>query len=85
MTSTEEQLQQQGWTKRFTTFGQRLKEAVDLFRELGFEVRLEKPEIPEDIPDSSCTTCLSQLERTIFVRPVDFHDDTDYLFEEGEK
>ncbi len=62
-------LEKEGWEKRFTTFGTRLKEAVELFEELGFEVKLEEAEKPDNLPDDSCEKCFSQLERTIYVRP----------------
>ena len=35
------QLQDEGWTRRFTALGRRLNEVAELYRELGFEVRLE--------------------------------------------
>jgi len=36
-----EELEEQGWVKQFTANEPRLSEAVDLYRESGFEVHLE--------------------------------------------
>lgn len=33
--------EREGWTRRFVTSGPRLDEAVDLYRSMGLEVRLE--------------------------------------------
>ncbi|MDP8205319.1 MAG: hypothetical protein P9L92_01545 [Candidatus Electryonea clarkiae] len=63
-----ENLINEGWEKRHTAFGDRLKESIALFEELGFEVRLEQPELPDDIPDESCSSCVHQFEKTIFIR-----------------
>lgn len=68
------ELVQQGWTRRFTAIGQRLSEAVELYSQLGFEIRLE-PVNPEEneIPASeSCQHCaVTTLARTIYTRPPD--------------
>ncbi|GBE29948.1 hypothetical protein BMS3Bbin04_00973 [bacterium BMS3Bbin04] len=66
-----EDLVKDGWVKKFTAYGHRLKEAREFFEELGFEVRLEPAEAPEDVPDESCRSCLSEFERTIYVRRTD--------------
>ena len=44
-----------GWERRFVTDGMRSKEVIDLYRQLGFEVRLE-PILPTEVPDG-CTDC----------------------------
>ena len=44
-----------GWERRFVADGHRAAEVVELYRQLGFEARLE-PVHPSDIPDG-CTDC----------------------------
>jgi len=44
-----------GWERRFVTDGMRSQEVVDLYRQLGFEVRLE-PILPPEVPDG-CADC----------------------------
>lgn len=46
-----------GWTRRFTAIGARLSEAVELYRRLGFEIRLE-PAAPgsEEVADTDTDT-----------------------------
>jgi hypothetical protein len=61
----EEELQKQGWEKRFTTDEPRLSEMVEQYKELGFEVLLE----PVDTTSEECTTCItafSERYRTIY-------------------
>lgn len=61
-----------GWTRRFTAIGARLTEAVELYRGLGFEIRLEPGEPGLDgVADSSaCEQCfVMTLARTIYTRP----------------
>jgi hypothetical protein len=65
-----EELIREGWEKKFTAYGHRLKESKEFFEELGFEVRLEPAEAPADVPDESCRTCLSEFERTIYIRKL---------------
>ncbi len=45
----------EGWTRRFMAAGDRLAESVRLYRELGFEVRLERPG-PADLREE-CGDC----------------------------
>lgn len=62
-----------GWTRRFTAMGPRLNEAVELYRGLGFEIRLEPGEPQaETAPDASgCAQCfVMTLARTIYTRPL---------------
>jgi len=66
--SREEELQKQGWEKRFTTDEPRLSEAVEQYAEIGFEVHLE----PFDMSSEDCTSCLvasSDRYKTIYTRP----------------
>jgi len=68
MTRAEE-LQKQGWLKRFTTDEPRLSEAVEEYRELGFEVLLEQV----DLQDEECTSCLlasPDRYKTIYTRKI---------------
>ena len=63
----EEELQKEGWEKRFTTDEPRLSEMVEQYRELGFEVLLE----PMDTSSEECTTCITAFSnryKTIYTR-----------------
>ena len=51
--SREDELLQQGWTKRFLASGSRLKEATELYESMGLEVHLE-PVRAEDLACSEC-------------------------------
>ena len=66
------QLQEQGWTRRFTAMGQRLNEAVELYCQLGFETLLEPAELDEEHLSGAegCESCIvTTLARTIYIRP----------------
>lgn len=63
----EEELQKEGWVKRFTTDEPRLSEVVQQYQEIGFEVLLE----PLDPRAEECTTCLAPFSdryKTIYTR-----------------
>jgi hypothetical protein len=63
----EEELQKQGWEKRFTMDEPRLSEMAKQYKELGFEVLLE----PVDPSSEECTICITAaLDRykTIYTR-----------------
>ncbi len=67
--SREEELEKKGWKRRFSASEPRLSESVEMYKELGFEVRLEdfQPEGEED-----CSACLEGFEHTvkvIYTRP----------------
>ena len=72
MSARSDELISQGWEKKHTAFGARLKESVELFEELGYEVLLEEAEAPDyerdNLPDPSCQNCVHQFEKTIFIR-----------------
>ena len=51
--SREDELLQQGWTKRFLASGSRLKEATESYESMGLEVHLE-PARDEDLACSEC-------------------------------
>jgi hypothetical protein len=65
-----------GWTQRFTAFGHRLSEAVELYRQLGYEIRLE-PARADPEPQREGTGCASCFvmthARTIYTRPRTAH------------
>jgi len=66
------QLQEQGWTRRFTAMGRRLNEAVELYCQLGFETLLEPAELDEEDLSRAegCEHCIvTTLARTIYTRP----------------
>ncbi len=61
----------EGWTQRFTAMGARLHEAVELYRGLGYEVRLgpANPSPEEMQPGSGCEQCVVMtLARSIYTR-----------------
>lgn len=58
-----------GWERRFVTGGPRAAEVAELYRQLGFEVRLEpvrQTEIPEGCTD--CQIALLFQFKTIYTR-----------------
>ena len=66
--SREEKLRKEGWEKRFTTDEPRLSEAVEQYKELGYEVLLE----PVDTSSEECTTCITAFSdryKTVYTRP----------------
>lgn len=70
--STGIQLLEQGWTRRFSALGRRLNEAVELYRQLGFEILLEPADLDEEQISGArgCESCIvTTLARTIYTRP----------------
>ncbi|SPD75105.1 conserved hypothetical protein [uncultured Desulfobacterium sp.] len=75
-----EELKGEGWTRQFVACEPRLSEAVELYKESGYDVHLEpmpKADNPFDFPQamtgSECTTCFEGSEenyRIIFTRPT---------------
>ena len=66
----DEELTAQGWTRQFATSEPRLSEAVEEYKELGFEVVIE----PVDLcpADDTCTICLADnpdYVKVIYTRP----------------
>lgn len=59
----------QGWERRFTADEQRAKEAMELYSQLGYEVRAE-PVMPEELQDDcqDCKTVVSFYFQTIYTR-----------------
>ena len=49
-----DRLKAEGWVERFTASGARLKEAIEIYRELGYQVKT----VPiNEIDLDGCTTC----------------------------
>ncbi len=71
-----ETLEREGWNRQFVANEPRLSEAVELYKETGYEVHLEPVPTggdPSDLPmvGSECTTCFDGTEdqyRIIFTR-----------------
>jgi len=63
------QLTGAGWERRFTADEQRTKEAIELYTQLGFEVRAE-PVRAEELDDDcqDCRSVVSSHFRTIYTR-----------------
>ena len=59
----------EGWERRFTADEQRAKEAMELYSQLGFEVRAE-PVRAEELQDDcgDCRTIVSFHFQTIYTR-----------------
>jgi len=63
----DQELNKEGWEKRFTVDEPRLSEMAEQYRELGFEVLLE----PVDTSSEECTTCITAFHdryKTIYTR-----------------
>ena len=71
----EDPLEKEGWTKRSILDEPRLSEAVELYRSLGFEVRLE-PVRPGNM--KGCTSCLeygTENYKVVYTRPGEAAED----------
>ena len=74
-------LEQQGWCRRFVAAEPRLSEAVEMYRELGFQVHLEPLPAQEKTSNGQpknteikCHTCFEGSEdhyRIIFTKPAE--------------
>jgi hypothetical protein len=84
-----EALAREGWTRQFVANEPRLSEAVELYKETGYEVHLEpipEGDNPLDLPmvGSDCKTCFEGTEdqyRIIFTRQKKGVISDDDLFE----
>jgi len=69
--SRDAKLETQGWVRRFVADEPRLSEAVELYKSLGYEVRLE-PAVFDEIGEE-CKKCLLYQDydkyKTIYIRP----------------
>lgn len=67
----EVQFKRQGWTRRFVADEPRLSEAVELYKSLGYEVRLKPANF--DVTSEECKKCLmcmnSNRYKVIYTRP----------------
>lgn len=55
--SSQERLEREGWTKQFVASEPRLSEAVEIYKDLGFEVHLEPLS-----KEAECETCVGPEE-----------------------
>lgn len=64
----DRRLARAGWTRRFVAGPPRLEEAAELYRSLGLEVRLERPD-PVELAEA-CGDCRLALElfRILYTR-----------------
>ena len=79
MLSNIEKLEKEGWIRRFVACEPRLSEAVEMYKQAGFEVHLEPlPKEPEcdscsgEEEEDECRVCFDGFEdqyRIIFTRP----------------
>jgi hypothetical protein len=70
MTAWEEKLKNEGWSRRSVASEPRLSEMVALYRDLGFEVRLEP--LDEEEKAGDCFVCFEEDPsrfRVIYTRP----------------
>lgn len=69
-TRRDEELAREGWEKKLTATEPRLTEFVQMYEELGFEVRQESV-LPEDLGGRGCHACFiaaADLYRTVYTR-----------------
>ena len=69
MGKTKDELEKNGWQRQFTTDEPRLSDAVELYKELGYEVYLESPSEAEVLGD--CGVCFEgtlDKYKTIYTR-----------------
>jgi hypothetical protein len=77
-TEMRAQLEKEGWTRQFTVDEPRLREAIEMYKLLGFEVHLE-PMVP-DGNSEECAACLEVMcdrYKTIYTRPAEGGDSED--------
>lgn len=78
--SRDDFLRQEGWTRQFIANEPRLSEAVEMYREAGFDVHLEPlsklektPGGPQPASGDECRQCFEGFEdqyKVIFTRPA---------------
>ena len=65
-TATQD-LASQGWVRQFTIDADRVDEYIELYEELGEEVRIE-PLTPDLMVNEECTTCiLNECEKYVII------------------
>ena len=57
MNARDDGMERNGWTRRFVVVRDRASEFVEMYRAMGYEVRLE-PLDPEQLPASECGDCV---------------------------
>ena len=65
-------LERDGWTRQFVASEPRLSEAVEIYKQAGFDVHLEPLPPARDIGDDECRKCFEGYEhqcKIIFTRP----------------
>jgi hypothetical protein len=65
----EEELKRQGWIRQFVTDEPRLSEAVELYKSMGYEVRLEQASFEE--VNQICKNCIPaecSKYKTIYIK-----------------
>jgi hypothetical protein len=65
-------LERDGWARRFVASEPRLSEAVEVYKQAGFDVHLEPLPPARDIGDDECRKCFEGFEhqcKIIFTRP----------------
>jgi hypothetical protein len=70
MTAREDKLQKEGWMRRSAASEPRLGEIVALYRELGYEVRLEP--LDEEEQNGACSVCFGEDPsrfQVVYTRP----------------
>ena len=75
-----ERLKAEGWTRRTVAAEPRLSEMVELYEDLGFEIRLETFDAEEE--DTGCGVCFSEDRerfKVVYTRPCrDGRDDDEW-------
>ena len=66
----ERQLYSAGWERQFTASEPRLSEAVDNYRQLGFEVHLEPVDPAACQADGQCTACFDSPEAAAAIKII---------------
>ncbi|MHC4942334.1 MAG: hypothetical protein ACYTG7_04880 [Planctomycetota bacterium] len=73
MTRRGDKLEAEGWTRRSVATEPRLSEIVELYEDIGFEVRLEPHAEEENSPDAQCTVCMEEDRdrfKVVYTRPI---------------
>ncbi len=65
MSDTADRLKSEGWTQCFTASGTRLEEAIETYRELGYEVKT----VPiKELGGKDCSVCFDDAsDKTVMI------------------
>ncbi|MDQ7029705.1 MAG: hypothetical protein Q9O62_07985 [Ardenticatenia bacterium] len=68
-TKSDEELEHEGWKRRFVVAPARLEETVELYRSLGYDIHLE-PLSPDEL-EEQCRECRLAVAffRVLYTRP----------------